>query len=146
MTGSYRILEDVALADTAFEAIGDGPAELCDTAARALMELMANPTSIGTIWTAPVECEADTLDELLFDWLNRLVFLKDAHSVLFHHAQVSVSEPPNSPRWYLRATVFGAPVDPTTQELRADVKAVTKHLYEVSPVGRRWRARVILDV
>ena len=39
-----------------------------------------------------------------------------------------------------------APVDPGTQELRSDVKGVTKHLYEVSEGSGAWRARVVLDV
>ncbi|GKS58786.1 protein archease [Nitrospira sp.] len=146
MTGTYRILEKIALADAAFEAVGATPSELCDTAGRALMEILANPATIGTNWTMTVDCEAETLSDLLFDWLNRLVFLKDAHSVVFHHADVVVSERPKPPSWHLHATVFGASVDPARQELCADVKAVTKHLYTVDHVGSQWCARVVLDV
>ena len=146
MTGSYRILDHVALADTAYEAVGDSPGELCNAAGRALMEIMANPGTIGTSWNTIVDCQAETLSDLLFDWLNQLVFLKDVHSVVFHHAEVVVSEQANPPCWRLRASVFGAPVDPGRQELRADVKAVTKHLYSVDHVGTEWCARIVLDV
>ncbi len=146
MTGTYRLLDDIALADTAFDAEGDTPTELCDIAARALMELMADPATIGTTWTHTVECAAEDLGELLYDWLNQLVFLKDAHGVLFHDVRVRVTEGRAAPRWRLHADLSGAPVDPTSQELRADVKAVTKHLYRVMPSGTHWRARVVVDV
>lgn len=146
MTGTYRILDNVALADTAFEAVGETPSDLFDTVGRAVMEIMANPDTIGTSWTTTVDGMAETLGELLFDWINQLVFLKDAHSVVFHHAEVVVFEQPMPPFWRLHAAVFGAPVNPAGQELRADVKAVTKHLYRVDRVGAVWRARIVLDV
>jgi SHS2 domain-containing protein len=46
----------------------------------------------------------------------------------------------------LRARLIGAPVDQQTQELHADVKGVTKHLYELKQTGGRWKVRVVLDV
>lgn len=146
MTGSYRLLDQIALADTAFEAVGESPTELCEAAGCAVMELMANPATVGTAWTMTLECTAESLDELLFDWLNQLVFLKDAHGVVFHDAQVRVTGGTAPQAWRLHALVSGAPVDQATQELRADVKAVTKHLFEVTQVGSCWRARVVLDV
>lgn len=146
MTGTYRLLEDIAIADVAFEAVGATPGELCETAGRAVVDLMANPSTVGTGWTQVVVGTADTLGELLYEWLNRLVYLKDAHAVLFHDVDVQVTEQGMAPRWRLQALVRGAPVDPSIQELRADIKAVTKHLYEVSQDGSGWRARVVLDV
>ena len=48
--------------------------------------------------------------------------------------------------WLLRARLIGAPVDQQTQELHADVKGVTKHLYRVSQEAGRWKALVVLDI
>ena len=48
--------------------------------------------------------------------------------------------------WTLEARLAGAPVDQERQELRNDVKGITKHLYELKQDGPRWRARVVLDV
>jgi SHS2 domain-containing protein len=146
MTGSYRILDHIALADTAFEAIGATPGELCEAAGRAVMELMADPATVGVTWEHRVDCSAETLGELLFNWLNELVYLKDAHGVLFHDIRVEVTGGEPSRNWRLRAVVSGAPVDQETQELRADIKAVTKHLFDVTRTESGWRARVVLDV
>jgi SHS2 domain-containing protein len=37
-------------------------------------------------------------------------------------------------------------VDRQAQELHADVKGVTKHLYELMRTNDRWKVRVVLDV
>jgi len=47
---------------------------------------------------------------------------------------------------FLRACLIGSPVDRKSQELRNDVKGVTKHLYELKQNGGQWRAKVVLDV
>ena len=48
--------------------------------------------------------------------------------------------------WSLRARLIGEPVDQQTQELHADVKGVTKHLYELKQTDGRWKVCVVLDV
>jgi SHS2 domain-containing protein len=74
------------------------------------------------------------------------VYLKDAQGVVFHDAMLSLERSPASGVWQLRARVSGAPVNASTQELRSDVKGVTKHLYSVAQEGHMWKARVVLDV
>jgi SHS2 domain-containing protein len=146
MGGRFRFLEDVALADAAFEASGATPSQLCSAAARALIETMADPDTVGSSWRRTVERDAASLADLLFDWLSDIVYYKDAAGVVFHSAEADVEEDRQGSRWRLRAALAGAPVDPSRQVLRADVKAVTKHLYEVTRAGAEWRARVVLDI
>ncbi len=150
MSGGYRILDDVAIADVAFDATGDTPTELCRVAGQAVMELMADPGTIPSTWSRTLELQADSLDELLFEWLNRLVYLKDACAVVYHAVVVSVTAPSSASEaegsWRLHATVSGAPVDPATQTLRDDIKAVTKHLYAVTRDAAGYHARVVVDV
>lgn len=146
MTARFRMLEDVALADAAFEASGDSPSELCLAAAQALIETMVDPNSVRPTWSRTVMLHAAEFADLLFDWLAELVYLKDAEAVVFSRVCPTVSESRGGEEWSLTATVSGAPIDPEHQELRADVKAVTKHLYEVRRDGPQWTARVVLDI
>lgn len=143
---SFRFLEDVALADTAFEATGDSPSELFQAAAQAVIETMINPSTVTPKWHKAIERQAPDLPTLLFDWLSDIVYLKDAEGVLFQAATAAVSQDPTSGNWTLHGFLNGEPIDPTRHEMRADVKAVTKHLYEVRQDGSRWIARVVLDV
>lgn len=150
MTTEFRFLEDVALADTAFEASGGSPSELFLAAAQAVIETMVNPRTVAARGTYDIAQQAPDVESLLFDWLSHIVYLKDAMGVVFRDARAAVTE--DRPRdgqpggWHLQGTLTGEPIDPTRHELRADVKAVTKHLYEVRQDDGRWIARVVLDI
>src|SRR6476660_7951159 len=78
MPPSFRILEDIAVADVAFEAIGDTPSELFVAAAQAVMEMLANPMTISKIWYRTIDLEDEQFADLLCDWLSEMVYLKDA--------------------------------------------------------------------
>ncbi|MEW6247655.1 MAG: archease [Nitrospirota bacterium] len=144
MPSVFRFLEDVALADAAFEATGDSPSELFRAAAQAVIETLADPKTVAATWRRTITREDEDLASLLFDWLSEIVYVKDAQGVVFREAVPVVRQ--ERGRWRLDATLVGAPVDPATQELRADVKGVTKHLYELKQDGTRWTARVVLDI
>ena len=145
MTHHYRVLEDVALADAAFEATGDSPSELFLSASQAVIETLADPSTVGVSWRRTIERNAPDLQTLLFDWLGEIIYLKDAEAVVFSGVVVDV-EHLSDKGWRLHATLTGEPVDGTRQELRADVKAVTKHLYDVREYEGKWEARVVLDL
>jgi SHS2 domain-containing protein len=144
MPSAFRFLEDIALADAAFEATGDSPSELFQAAAQAVIETLADPRTVAGTWQRKVWRENEDLASLLFDWLSEIVYVKDAQGVVFREAVPVVGR--NQGRWRLDATLVGAPVDPATQDLRADVKGVTKHLYELKQDGSQWTARVVLDI
>ncbi len=146
MPGTFRFLDDIAMADMAFEAEGDSLPALFDAATEALIHSLADPASVGQTWHQTVDLQEPDVETLLFEWLNRLVYFKDAQAVVFHHATLALTATHDHSTWRLHAELVGAPVDQATQELRSDVKGVTKHLYAVTHEGKTWRARVVLDV
>ena len=144
MPASFQFLEDVALADLAFDAEGDSVQEMFEAASNAVMEAMADPKTVGATWERRVEHTGPDLAELLFDWLSDFVYWKDAAGVVFSRAVISVAQA--GVEWTLAGTLIGEPVNQTTQALRNDVKGVTKHLYRLYQDHGRWRVRVVLDV
>ena len=144
MAWTFRFLEEVALADICFEAEGESVEEVFRGATQALLESMANPATVPGKWERTVEQRAADLSELLFDWLSEVVYWKDAAGVVFREATLTVTK--DGEGWLLRARLIGAPVNRRTQELHADVKGVTKHLYELEQTGGRWKVCVVLDV
>ncbi|BCA54022.1 archease [Nitrospira sp. KM1] len=144
MTWSFRFLDDIAVADIAFEAQGNTVEELFSGATRALIETLADPGTIGAVWQREIHRSESDLSALLFDWLSDIVYWKDAEGVVFHDAPLTVTS--EAGHWTLNARLIGAPVNRAAQELRNDVKGVTKHLYEVNQEAERWQARVVLDV
>ncbi|ODT46101.1 MAG: hypothetical protein ABS70_01670 [Nitrospira sp. SCN 59-13] len=146
MSGTFRFLDELAVADMAFEAEGDSLPALFDAATQALIQSLADPATVGQTWRQTIDMEEPDIETLLFEWLNRLVYLKDAQAVVFHHASLAVHARPDQSAWHLQAELVGAAVDQTTQDLRSDVKGVTKHLYAVTQTGNNWKVRVVLDV
>jgi len=144
MAWTFRFLEEVALADIAFEAEGESVEEVFLGATQALLESMANPATVSGGWERAIEQSNADPSALLFDWLSEVVYWKDAAGVVFQEARLTLTGDGNV--WQLRARLIGALVDQQTQELHADVKAITKHLYEMKLTGGRWKVCVVLDV
>jgi len=128
VTHRFTFLEDVALADTAFQASGDSPSELILAATQAVIETMVNPDTVSPRWHRTIEHQAPDLPSLLFDWLSDIVYLKDAHAVVFHEATAVVTEERPHGGLNPRRHLTGEPMDPSRHDRRAEVKAVTKHL------------------
>jgi SHS2 domain-containing protein len=144
MAWTFRFLEDIALADIAFEAEGESVEEVFRGATQALLESMANPTTVSEGWERTIERTDVDPSALLFDWLSEVVYWKDAAGVVYRAAPLTVTR--EGEVWLLRARLIGTPVDQQTQELHADVKGVTKHLYRMSQETGRWKALVVLDI
>jgi SHS2 domain-containing protein len=144
MAWSFRFLEEIALADIAFEAEGESVEEVFRGATQALLESMANPSTVSEDWERAIERSDVDPSALLFEWLSEMVYWKDAAGVVYREASLTLTQ--EGEVWLLHARLIGAPVDYQTQELHADVKGVTKHLYELTQAGDRWKACVVLDV
>lgn len=144
MAYTFRFLDDIAMADLAFEAEGDSAEEVFRGATQALLETLADPATVAASWERTVEQTETDLSALLFDWLSELVYWKDAAGVVFREAPLTLTQ--ENASWVLRARLVGAPVDQEAQVLRNDVKGITKHLYDLKQDGRRWKARVVVDV
>ncbi len=139
----YRYLDDVALADIAFEAEGQTLSSLFEACALATTEVMADPATVRPVQTRRVELAAETLEALLYDWLSEIIWLKDAEGLLFSRFAVEV-EAADPPR--LAANLWGDSIAAGGAALRADVKAVTYHLFTIERTDAGWRARVVLDI
>ena len=145
MAWDVRYLEEIALADAAFEARGDSLAELFVAGAHGLLEVMVDTRTVELRLERRVSREAALLSELFFDWLSEVIFLKDAEGLLFGNA-AAVVEGDGAGPWHLDATLRGEPIAYDRHQVRSDVKAVTKHLYDMRREDERWYARVVLDL
>lgn len=146
MGKAYRFRDEIVLGDLAFEATGDSVSELFTAAALAVIETMADPLTVGKNWTQEIRLSEAEIESLLFEWLHTIVFVKDAEGVVFHDVHAAVRHDAEKNRWYLDAALIGDRVNVTQQDLRTDVKAVTKHLYEITQKEGAWYAQVVLDV
>ncbi len=146
MAKEFKFLEDIALADAAFEARGDSPAELFMAAAQALIQIMVNPATVRGNWSREISLKDEDLDSLLFEWLSMIVFLKDAEGMILCMTSVTVLGPLASNGWTLDGTIQGEPINLAQHELGTDVKGITKHQFEIKEEDGWWVAKVVVDV
>lgn len=142
---SYKFLEDAAIADVAFEARGKTLKELFESAALAVTNTMLNnPEEMELREIRSFEVEAADIEMLLFNFLQELIFLKDAQLLLFNRFELDISR--HGDKWHLYSKATGDKIDPGRHELIADVKAVALHNFHIEQTTEGWRAAVILDV
>ncbi len=143
-TSGYRYLDDVATADAAVEAWGSSPEELLLAACDATLNVMvADLGAIAPRERRELRVDAESLDLLLFELLQELVYYKDAEQLLLRPARVTIQREPA--RLRLVAEAWGEVLDPGRHELLADVKAVTLYRLRVWEEEGMYRATVVLD-
>lgn len=138
----FEFIEDIAIADVAFRAWGASVEEVFAAAAAATLKVMVQDLgSIAYSQERSVELANADLDLLLFDFLQELIYYKDAEGLLLLPDEIEIRE-----GFRLRARLRGERLDPGRHELLVDVKAVTLHLFSLVADQEGWRAQVVLDI
>ena len=106
--------------------------------------MIENLDAIEAHETRRIELKNDAIDMLLFDFLQELIYFKDAERLLLRVREVQIDEKDGN--YFLDATTKGEPLDATRHEQRADVKAVTLHDFYVKKIDDAWKASVLLDI
>ena len=141
----YKFLEEIGTADIAFEAVGRDLPELFRDAADATMNVMIdNLDAIEPRETRNIELSNEKIDMLLFDFLQELIYFKDAERLLLRTREVRIDE--RDQKCFLKAEAAGEPLDAARHHQRADVKAVTLHDFSVEKQDGGWKATVLLDI
>ena len=124
----FKFLEDVSIADVAFEASGKTLEELFESSALATTSVMIKDLkTIKPKIKKKIKLKSNSLENLLHDFLQELIFLKDARTLVFSKYKIKVNEKSLE----LTAEILGDKLDPKKQEHLVDVKAVTWHQFKV---------------
>src|SRR5204863_7314839 len=106
----YHYLEDIGTADIAFEATGCDLSELFRDAADATMNVMIdNVDAIQPRETRQIELPSDEIDMLLFDFLQELIYFKDAERLLLRARNARIND--RDGKYFLKAETAGDPCD-----------------------------------
>ncbi len=141
----FTFLEDIAIADVAFEATGKTLEELLESAALAVTNTMVKSLdSVKHRVEKKFAVEGDSSEKLLFNFLQELIFLKDVELLLFSKFELDVM--PKKDKLQLMVKAYGEKLDMKKHELLVDVKAVSMHNFKVEETKDGWIASVILDV
>ena len=141
----YEFVDELTVADIAFRAWGHDLEETFVAAAEAVMNAMVEDLeAIQPQDTRLLNVEHEALDLLLFNFLQELVYYKDADQLLLRIQQLHIDD--DRQPYTLQATAVGERIDPERHRMRVDVKAVTLHHFSLTQTEAGWEATVILDI
>ncbi len=141
----YEFVDELTVADIAFRAWGHDLEETFIAAADAVMNAMVEDLeAIQPQDTRLLNVEHEALDLLLFNFLQELIYYKDAEQLLLRVQQLHIDD--GRRPYALQATAVGERIDPDRHRMRVDVKAVTLHRFSLTQTDRGWDAMVILDI
>ena len=135
----FEILDHTA--DIGLIVYGKDLRTLFENAGEAFFHLITDLKRVKQKEERQVELKGESLERLMVDWLNELLYLYDVESLLFKGFKVEVVGEGG-----LRARVKGEPFQEGVHVIKTGVKAVTHHQIQVRRENGGWRARVILDL
>ena len=133
----FQLIEHTA--DIGLIAYGQTLTEAFGNAAYGLFSIIAELRTVREIESRRLELSEDDSEALLFEWLNRLVYLFDGEMLLFKRFDVSDFDGRG-----LKAICYGERYDPSRHQLKIGVKAATYHMLKVDSENNQ--VQVIFDV
>ncbi len=128
-------------ADIGFVVYGEDLKRLFENAGEAFFTVITDLEKVKRITERRIEIVDKSLERLMVDWLNELLYLHEVENLLFSQFEVtSVSEEG------LKARAKGEPFEEGKHPIKTEVKAVTFHQIQVKQEDGVWKAQVILDL
>ncbi|MDI6855629.1 MAG: archease [Candidatus Thermoplasmatota archaeon] len=122
----YSFIEHTA--DIAIRAYGKNLDQCFENAAFAMFDIISDTKKVKTTGEYKIELKAESLEQLLVDWLSKLLYLHDSNNFLFGKFRVALDKE----RKNLRAQVWGEKFDRNRHFVGKEIKAVTYHMLEVN--------------
>lgn len=138
---SYEYLEHTA--DVGFTVRAENLEKLFEEAGKALTNLMTPLSRIDCVEKRKIELEAESLEDLLYDYLSEFLYLLDAENMVFSRFSVKIQQ---DGLMRLSAELCGEKVNPKKHIFESYVKAITYHELIVRKEFDGWFAKVIVDI
>jgi tRNA nucleotidyltransferase (CCA-adding enzyme) len=121
--------------------IGNTKEKAFSQAALALTAVITNPENVEPTEKIEIECEEPDDEQLLFAWLNALLYEMGSRNMFFSKYEITMNE--NK----LKARVWGEKIDTKKHKPVVEVKAATYADLEVKQNKEGlWIAQCIVDV
>ena len=133
----FQLIEHTA--DIGMVAYGRSLAEAFANAAYGLFSIIAELKTVKEIESRQLELNEDDTEALLFEWLNRLIYLFDVEMLLLKRFDVTDFDGRG-----LKAICYGEKYDPSRHQLKTGVKSATYHILKVDK--EKNQVQVIFDV
>jgi SHS2 domain-containing protein len=140
----FRFLEGMATADIAVEATGKNIQDAFAQAALAMFEVQTNTKKIKPTIMKEVKLKSEDKQSLLFDWLSKLLYLRDIQKMFYSKFDVKIKKADGG--FELDALIYGERIDAREHELKTEVKGISYTQMEIQEKKEKARIVVVLDV
>ncbi|MCX6800924.1 MAG: archease [Candidatus Diapherotrites archaeon] len=132
-------------ADIGVRGIGETKEGAFAECAKALFEIMCDTKKVIPSQKTEIIVSSNKLDELLVEFLNELLYLKDTERMLFSKFEIKIKKV--GKKFGLEGIAFGEKIDAKRHELKTEAKAASysQLLVEKNKNGK-WTAQCIVDV
>jgi len=138
----FKLVEDFASADFVFDAYADTLENLFIACATACFTAMTDPRLVEPKLKYDISVSGENLNELLYNYIAELIYLKDTEKIFLSSFEVRISEDRQS----LYSVVKGEAIDYNKHVIKTDVKAVTYHALEIKKHDGGFMTRMVLDL
>ena len=125
-------------ADQYIEAYGKDLNELFQNTALGLTNMMVK--SIEPIKTKKIRIEAQTREELLYNFLNELLIIRDSENIFFSHFKIEIKGN------VLEAEAKGEEFNPQKHEQSIEIKAITYHDLKIEKTKEGYKVKLLVDI
>ena len=136
---NYKLLDHTA--DFGIEVTSEDDKSLFEKTALAMFDLIVNTTVLVGMNKHDLHLQGSDRCDLMVNWLRELLYLFNGQKKLVKSVKVHAISQKK-----LSATVTYDAFDPSTHEIRTEIKAVTYHQIKVEQTSKNWIARIIFDV
>lgn len=135
----FEILDHTS--EVRFRSYGDSLEEAFENAGRATFAIMTDLDDITPDESLEIDIEAESRESLLFDFIDRLIYLRDTEFMLFTDFDLSITATEDG--YHLTGTATGCDLEGIAAQ---DVKAVTYSDMEITEDDGTYSTHVVLDV
>ncbi len=139
------MLEDIAIADACYELHGNSIEEIFMAGFLALMETSVELNTVKEDLTKKVLLKHKDLERLFYEFLEELIFLKDAELLIFKDCKLTLEKGALNDDFTLVADLIGQKLDDSVSTI-TDVKAITYYQFYIKQVEKRWESRITFDL
>lgn len=142
---SYELIENITSADIAVRIKAVSYSLLFKNAAEALMsEMVEDISAIKRVSSKNGNLMNDDISLLFFEFLNELLFFKDAENLLLLPSEVEVLNDGNL--YSCKYTLEGQKINRNIHKFKVDIKAVTLHGLRIYSNDGFFIAESVFDV
>ncbi len=138
----YELFEHKA--DIGVKGTGESLEEAFSECAKAMFSVMVNIEMISPDTSFEFKVKSSNREELLIDFLNELLYLKDINGMMFSGFYLYITR--DRGKIILKGKASGEKVNKKKHDLKSEVKAATYHQLKIEKKNGEFVAQCVVDV